>query len=250
MKNVFSIITITTILFGCSTQNPSPNNSLNNSVTDIDGNIYHTVQICNQLWTAKNLDVSRYRNGDVIPEVNDSATWNHLTTGAWCYYNHDPAMGAIYGKLYNWYAVNDPRGLAPQGWHVSTEQDWNSLLSCLDPIATIFCYDCEPSEKVGKVLKSTSGWAPSSTGANCNGTDSTGFSALPGGLIEKGYYFPANGIKGLWWSSTESHSYPLKEAIFHRLSNILYSTDNSSWDGIYRATSGKQDGMSVRCVKD
>ena len=243
------MITLSVILFGCSTQNPNPNNNTTSTVTDVDGNVYPTVQICNQVWTAKNLNVSHYRNGDVIPQVTDSATWNHLTTGAWCYYNHDPSMGAIYGKLYNWYAVNDPRGLAPAGWHVSSEQDWNSLLSCLDPFSTIFCYDCEPSQKVGKLLKSTSGWAPSSTGVNCNGTDSTGFSALPGGLIEKGYYFPSNGVTGIWWCSTESHSSTQYDAISHELSNT-YLSNSSCWDGIYRSTSIKRNGLSVRCVRD
>ena len=77
-----------------------------------------TVTIGKQTWMKKNLDVSRYRNGDVIPEVADLSTWVNLTTGAWCYYENKSDNGTTYGKLYNWYAVNDPRGLAPAGWHI------------------------------------------------------------------------------------------------------------------------------------
>ena len=100
------------------------NNSIPLSVTDIDGNEYRTQKIGNQIHTTKNLNVTKYRNGDIIPQVTDPTQWANLTTGAWCYYNNDPANGAIYGKLYNWYAVNDPRGLAPQGWHVPSHTEF------------------------------------------------------------------------------------------------------------------------------
>jgi hypothetical protein len=78
-----------------------------------------------------NHDITTYRNGDVIPEVTDNAQWNTLTTGAWCYYNNDSANNADYGKLYNWYAVNDPRGLAPAGWHVPSKDEWSNMVSAL-----------------------------------------------------------------------------------------------------------------------
>jgi uncharacterized protein (TIGR02145 family) len=94
--------------------------------TDCDPpvNNYATVTIGTQVWMTKNLDVDRYRNGDIIPEVKDSIAWANLKTGAWCYYNNDPELGKIYGKLYNWYAVNDPRGLAPAGYHIPTDAEW------------------------------------------------------------------------------------------------------------------------------
>jgi hypothetical protein len=88
-----------------------------------DRGTIETVVIGTQEWTVKNLNVSRYRNGDIIPEVKDPREWENLATGAWCYYNNDPKNGAIYGKLYNWYAVNDPRGLAPKGFHIPTETE-------------------------------------------------------------------------------------------------------------------------------
>ena len=79
----------------------------------------------------KNLDVSKYRNGDDIPQVTDATTWANLTTGAWCYYENNTANGTVYGKLYNWFAVNDPRGLAPSGWHIPSQAEWVTLQNCL-----------------------------------------------------------------------------------------------------------------------
>src|SRR4030095_15485991 len=87
--------------------------------------------ICDQDWMVKNLDVTTYRNGDIIPEVTDPTVWAALTTGAWCYYENNSTNGTTYGKLYNWYAVNDPRGLAPTGWHVPTDAEWTTLSTCL-----------------------------------------------------------------------------------------------------------------------
>jgi uncharacterized protein (TIGR02145 family) len=95
----------------------------NNSITDIDGNTYNLVQIGKQLWFAENLNVSKYRNGDEIPEVQDKTEWAALTIGAWCYLDNNPDNGAKFGKLYNWHAINDPRGLAPEGFHIPTDKD-------------------------------------------------------------------------------------------------------------------------------
>ncbi len=86
-----------------------------------------TVTIGSQVWASKNLNVSTYRNGDIIPHVQDQNAWAKLTTGAWCYYDNDPSNEAKYGKLYNWYAVNDPRGLAPVGFHIPTHEEWLTL---------------------------------------------------------------------------------------------------------------------------
>jgi uncharacterized protein (TIGR02145 family) len=105
------------------------NNNISLAVTDIDGNTYQTVKIGKKIQTTENLNVSRYRNGDIIPEVTDPTQWANLTTGAWCYYNNDPTNGSIYGKLYNWYAVNDPRGLAPEGWHIPSLDESYELVA-------------------------------------------------------------------------------------------------------------------------
>ena len=146
------------------------------------------VTIGTQIWTNKDLDVTTYRNGDVIPQVTDPTAWAGLTTGAWCYYNNDAANGAIYGKLYNWYAVNDPRGLAPQGWHVPTETEWTTLINYLGGASV-----------AGGKMKDigTTFWGSSNTGTN-----SSGFSALPGGLQDEGGNFWGGGYLSTMWSST------------------------------------------------
>jgi len=161
-----------------------------------------SVTICNQIWTTKNLDLSTYSNGDVIPQVTDPSAWGSLTTGAWCYYNNDPANGAIYGKIYNWYAVNDPRGLAPAGWHVPSDAEWNSLVKCIDPSAdTTITYPSSQSTTGGGAMKEVglAHWLSPNTGA----TNSSGFTGLPGGDRNSPGYFNVIGRISGWWSSTQ-----------------------------------------------
>lgn len=187
-----------------------------------DGKTYKTAKIGNQTWIAENLDVSVYRNGDTIPQVQDPKKWSSLKTGAWCYYDGKKESGEKYGKLYNWYAVVDPRGLAPEGWHVSTDADWTKLAEFL-------------GGKIGSAarIKSTSGW-----NRNGNGINETGFNALPGGTrsINEQYSFAGN--YGFWWTSTEYDS-------FSGWNRFLGFSNTD----INRSTGWKQFGSSVRCVK-
>ena len=111
------------------------------------------IKIGDQTWTSKNLDVSTYRNGDVIPQVQSEEEWAKLTTGAWCYYENESDNGTTYGKLYNWYAVNDPRGLAPKGFHIPSDAEWTILTENL-------------GYKAGTKMKSTSGWDDDGNGTN------------------------------------------------------------------------------------
>ena len=144
-----------------------------------------TIVIGTQQWMEKNLDVLTYRNGDIIPQVTDPTAWAALTTGAWCYYNNDVANGAIYGKLYNWYAVNDPRGLAPTGWHVPSDAEWTTLETTLggDPVAG------------GKMkVAGTTRWTTPNTGA----TNESGFAGLPGGTRNNNGTFSNVGSNGYW----------------------------------------------------
>ena len=175
----------------------------NNTVTDIDGNTYNVVQIGAQLWTTENLTVSKYRNGDEIPQVNNYDEWNNLTTGAWCYYENSITNGAIYGKLYNWYALNDPRGLAPEGFKIPSDEEWNILINFLGG-KDVAGGKMKPKGK--KIWKNP----------NKDASNSSGFTGLPGG--GRYNYDQYLGYGGNWWTSTENS---IEEAIEKKL-----ATDN------------------------
>jgi uncharacterized protein (TIGR02145 family) len=173
----------------------------------------------------KNLNISFYRNGDPIPHVTDAAVWSDLTTGAWCWYNNDSATyAARYGRLYNWYAVNDQRGLAPVGWHIPAFAEWTELMNCLGGVAI-----------AGGKMKSTSEWVAPNTGA----TNISGFSAIPGGFCYIDGSFGEIGIGSYWWSATEAG--PLN-ATGLDISNSTEFLNNFDYL--------KKDGFSVRCVRD
>jgi uncharacterized protein (TIGR02145 family) len=193
------------------------------NVTDIDGNTYTSVKIDDKCWFSQNLNVSKYKNGDIIPEVQNSTQWTNLTTGAWCYAYNDAANGIIYGKLYNWYAVNDPRGLAPEGWHIPTQDEWISLKYFL-------------SGNGGELKEVGSDhWM----GPNTDATDSYGFHALPSGYRSfMGDQFSIGYEVWLWSSTNDSNI----SAFFLGLSY------NNNYIDIDDA--GKPVGMAVRCVKD
>ena len=202
-------------------------------VTDYDGNTYQTVTICNQVWTQTNLNVSHYRNGDVIPQVTDQTEWANLTTGAWCYYLNSTVKGDIYGKLYNWYAVNDSRGLAPTGWHVPTDAEWNTLL-------VTDCLVGNGSGSKGDQLKEagTEHWDYDYVSPE-NATNSSHFTALPGGYRENIGNFNYIGGNGFWWSSSENAT-----------THAWYRTLGYSNHNVDREYKQKQFGFSVRCLKD
>jgi len=183
-----------------------------------------TVTIGSQVWTSKNLDVATYRNGDVIPQVQDRAAWAYLKTGAWCYYDNDASNGTKYGKLYNWYAVNDPRGLAPNGYHIPKDMEWVELKNYLGG----------ESKSKGVKIKSTSGWYN-----NGNGTNSSGFSGLPGGYRYYDGTFYDFDFTGSWWSSAESGTN-------NAWRRYLYYYDGN----VGRYYSSKKSGFSVRCLRD
>ena len=179
-------------------------------------------EIDGQIWTTKNLDVETYRNGDAIPQVQVATAWVNLTTGAWCYYENKTANGTKYGKLYNWYAVNDPRGLAPKGYHIPTDAEWITLTNYLGG-----------ETKAGTKMKSSSGWRK-----NGNGTNTIGFAGLPGGCRFPAGKFTSIGESAYWWSSSE------------------YNTNNAWYRGLhYSGNAGsynivKQLGCSVRCLRN
>jgi len=185
-----------------------------------------TSQIGIQKWMSKNLDVAFYRNGDPIPQVTDPTAWAGLTTGAWCYCNNDPILGNKYGKLYNWYAVNDPRGLAPQGWHIPSDAEWTALETTLGG----------PSVAGGKMKEAgTLNW----TNPNIGGNNNSGFAGLPGGFRNGNGSFDNVGANGTWWSSTERGA-----------PTAWYRNLNYGIGDVFRNDITKQNGFSVRCLRD
>ena len=196
------------------------------------------VTIGTQIWTSKNLDLSTYRDGTPIPQVTDPTQWENITTGAWCYYDNNPANGEVYGKLYNWYAVagiydNDPntpnKTLAPTGWHVGSDNEWNTLSAFLGG----------ESVASGKMkVTGTEFWAS----PNSDATNSSGFSGLPGGYrFNQG---PFNFINefGIWWSSSETST----TDAWGRSLNYGGSGNDNAGSG----SANKAFGGSVRLIKD
>lgn len=207
----------------------------------IDDNCIPSVTICNQTWMLKNLDVSFYKNGDPIPQVTDPSAWAGLTTGAWCYYNNDLANNSIYGKLYNWYAVNDPRGIAPLGWHVPSDAEWTILSNCLGG----YSIAGGKIKSTGTLEAGTGLWRSPNTGA----TNSSGFTGLPGGIRSSIPPLGFSGVNGsaYWWSST---NYSIIRAWSRQ---VTFNISILDW-GIGVASGEppfiKDNGMSIRCVRD
>lgn len=184
------------------------------------------VQIGEQMWTTKNLDVDKFNNGDVIPEAKTVEEWKTAYKNrkpAWCYYDNDTTNGVKYGKLYNWYAVKDPRGIAPKGWHIPSKEEWLEISNYLG------------GERIaGNKMKSTTGWDDSGSGNN-----KSNFTGLPGGFRdEKGDFNNITGL-GNFWSTTQA---PKSEA-------EVFNLDYGSTE-IFFFVPERGFGVSVRCVKD
>lgn len=196
------------------------------SSTQSNTDIVKEIKIGKQFWMANNLDVTEFRNGDPIFEAKTAEEWEQADENgqpAWCYFNNDAGVGAKYGKLYNWYAVKDSRGLAPMGWHVPSDEEWQSLEKFIGGEGV-----------AGKKLKSTGEWKEKG-----NGLDEVGFRALPGGNRGASGTFYEFGSQGGWWSSSEASS---QDAWVH-----LMKYDDDGWTHMYFA---KGRGFSVRCTKD
>ena len=196
-------------------------------VTDKDGYTYKTVEIGNQEWMSENLNVSHFRNGVPIPEVKTKEEWQVFGDNgmpAWCYYYNNLSNGEKYGKMYNWYAINDPRGLAPEGWHIPSKMEWINLEKYLG------------ASDAGTKMKTLNGW-----GKNGNGTNESGFSGLPGGNRSTNGEFNVMGCFGEWWSST-SWDNDINKAWSYGM--------NCYVGGFHRSFTYKDYGLSVRCLKD
>ena len=197
------------------------------TLTDIDGNVYSSVTNCSQTWMQKNLNVSHYRNGDIIPQV----PFNSLAsskTGAWCYYQNNTNLGTVYGKLYNWYAVNDSRGLAPQGWHIPSDIEFYALRNCLGNVDTAG----GKMKEIGTIR-----WEFPNVGAD----NSSGFTALPGGGSSSSYNYEIYKSSYFWSSFTEYSSSDVAWGLRILGSDTVFG---------YPLKVDRSTFFSVRCIKD
>jgi uncharacterized protein (TIGR02145 family) len=223
-----SFICILFISFSISCQTKQTSQVLK----DIDGNAYNTVTIGTQTWMAENLRVTKYRDGTSIPIINDRTVWTNDSIGACCFYNNDPANGKIYGMLYNAHAILNPKNLAPKGWHIPSDKEWQSLVDYLggDKVAG------------GKLKEKGNVYWLENIGA----TNQTGFSALPAGECRcyiqvdgKKSSFDWLGLRTFFASSTEWGN------------TIIWVRDLQNLNGgINRMHGGGCSGISIRCIKD
>ena len=207
------------------------------TVTDTDGNIYNTVTIGSQVWMKENLKVTHYQTGELLPNITDTAAWRLSETGGRCYFDNDSASyNATYGALYNWYAVSDKRFIAPVGWHIPTESDWNKLEKYLDYTVDTTATEWLGTDIGGKLKEA--GYVHWNT-PNIGATNSSGFTALPaGGRSKDGIY---GGIfqLGDWWAiNTFDSTTAWKRYLYYYTQQI----ERSMWY--------KTCGWSVRCIRN
>lgn len=199
--------------------------SCSNEVKDIDNNHYNLIKIGKQIWMLENLNVSHFRNGDPIPEVSSAGEWTRYAEEgkpAWCIVQNEPGNDKKYGKLYNWYAVNDPRGVSPKGFHVPSDNEWIEMINFL-----------------GSGVLAAMNMRVAGPGTSEKGAMQNGFSGLPGGARSENGGFYGFASYGYWWSSTEAF----------RIKAWMLLLDYTRCD-VNSLTYGKGYGISVRCISD
>lgn len=198
---------------------------MTSQIEDIDGNSYPTVKIGNQTWITQNLQTTKFRNGDPIPEARTDVEWKSACSKklpAWSYVGSYAGSPKNYGKIYNQYAVTDKRGLAPEGWHIPSDKEWDILLS-----------NVSSQKSVGFYIKSTTTWSSNRNGNNASGLNIVA-TGTRGGM---GNWMPT-GLSTVLWSSTKK-------------GDVLWTRRLGHWSNeVERQTWGKDDGFSVRCIRD
>jgi len=228
IKKNYAILLVIMLIFcvSCGDDPTSSDSNGEETIRDIDGNTYKIVKIGDQWWMTENLKVTHYRNGDPISNVTVDSLWVNLQNGAYCDHLNNADNTAMYGRLYNWYTVNDHRIIAPEGWRVPSNADWQELIDHLGGQAVAG----------GKMKQSgTEQWNNPNHGA----TNESGFTAIPVGIRSNSGYFIELGINSYFWSKTESNLY-----IGYRL-HLSYGHAQAQLGG-----ADKQLGYSLRCIKN
>jgi uncharacterized protein (TIGR02145 family) len=246
---IFGLGIILFLSFSCKTEYPNEPNNLQNptitTVKDIEGNIYHTIVIGNQTWMIENLKTTKYRNGDLIGTTNpiNKDISNETTPKYQWAYNGDENNIETYGRLYTWYTVNDSRKIAPLGWHVATDSEWTVLQNYL--ITNGYNFDNSKTEnKIAKSLSATTNWSldtyVGAVGNDLSKNNSSGFNALPAGyrFYQDGTFIGLNGFT-IWWTSSEQSN-----------DKAWYRAINYGSIGLVTIYSPKNQGYSIRCIKD
>jgi uncharacterized protein (TIGR02145 family) len=215
---LFSALSCLFVNYSCG---DSKGSLKNGEVSDVDGNLYKTVTINNQTWMAENLKTTKYNDGTSIPKASGEVAWKDTKSDAYSWFLDDSANKATYSAYYNWYTVNTGK-LCPTGWHVPSDKEWRMLTNYLGD-----------ENVAGKTMKTTSGWSK-----NGNGTNDSGFSALPLGFRNAKGLFSSTGSSTYWWSST---SYNLNAWY-----TVLFSKDATA----FKYYGQKESGFSVRCLKN
>jgi uncharacterized protein (TIGR02145 family) len=222
-----AMVFIVIFSYACNKDASTHNTDTNSTIKDNEGNVYKTVKIGEQWWMAENLKSTRLNDGTVIPNITNNTSWKNLVTPAYCWYDNDrTAYAGTYGALYNWYAIETGK-LCPSGWHVPTDEEWSKLIDFLggDGLA-------------GGQLKEAglTHWNLPNTGA----TNSSGFTALPGGYSISGVEacFYGLGNHGTWWSSTAISA-----------SNAWFRSLTTNFSTIFKDDGKMYYGLSVRCLK-
>jgi len=216
------------------TNDDNEQNSNTGSVSDIDGNSYKTIKIGDQWWMAENLEVTHYRNGDAISFPTDSSSWASTTHGAYGIYKNENVNANTYGYLYNWFAINDNRNIAPDGWHVATDEEWKELEIGLGMSQA----EADNIEWRGLIAPKLRESGNEHWGVGLDSNNESGFTALPAGLRLQDNKDLFLTFFAFFWTSSIENDTP----IYRQMSYIT--------DGVKRFSDAAQSGMSVRCVKD
>ena len=200
------------------------------TVSDIDGNLYHIITLGKQDWLKENLKATHYSKGEGIHHVVGDSEWASLDKGAYCNYDKNPANADTYGRLYNWFAVEDSRNICPQGWHVPTKDDWQSLIDYLGGTSI----SGGKMKSTGTLQQGTGLWEEPNTG----GTNESEFTALPGGARDQDGSYSMLTFNASFWSASTNG-----DEAWNHLLTFKYATSEQN-------SNHKKSGFSVRCIKD